>query len=79
MRTNEGRHCHLEQPRYALSWKTFAIEVMPGHWAILDQCAYGCCCLDTDGQWRLVKKNYVPIDQQAGNSASTFSSVRWWP
>ena len=56
LQVNEGRHCHLEQPRYALSWRTSALKKLPGHQALFDQCAYGCCCLDVDGEWRLVKK-----------------------
>lgn len=53
----EGRHAHLEQPQYALSWKTAALKRLPGYQACFDQCAYGCACLDTDNVWRLVKKS----------------------
>jgi len=51
-----GRHAHLEQPEHALSWKTSALHDLPGLWTPFDQCAYGCCCLDDDNCWRLVKK-----------------------
>ena len=57
IQVNEGRHAHLEQPQYALSWKTAALRRLPGHRACFDQCAYGCACLDVDGVWRLVKKS----------------------
>ena len=56
IQVNEGRHAHLEQPMYALSWKTSALKRLPGHRACFDQCAYGCACLDQDNVWRLVKK-----------------------
>ena len=56
LQVNDGRHGHLEQPLHALSWKTTALKILPGHWAMFDQCAYGCCCLDVDGTWKLVKK-----------------------
>ena len=52
-----GRHAHLEQPEHALSWRTTALKDLPGIWTPFDQCAYGCCCLDSDGYWRLVKKS----------------------
>ena len=51
-----GRHAHLEQPEHALSWKTSALHDLPGLWTPFDQCAFGCCCLDNDNCWRLVKK-----------------------
>ena len=57
IQVNEGRHAHLEQPQYALSWKISALRRLPGHRACFDQCAYGCACLDVDGMWRLVRKS----------------------
>ena len=51
-----GRHAHLEQPEHALSWRTTALKDLPGLWTPFDQCAHGCCCLDSDGCWRLVRK-----------------------
>jgi hypothetical protein len=51
-----ARHAHLEQPSKALSWKTVALRDLPGFHVVFDQCMYGCCCLDFDDNWRLVKK-----------------------
>ena len=51
-----GAHAHVEQPAFALSWKTRALRDLPGFYAIFDQCQYGAQCLDTDGVWKPVKK-----------------------
>ena len=51
-----GAHAHLEQPAFALSWKTRALRDLPGFHAVFDQCQYGAQCLDTDGVWKPVKK-----------------------
>ena len=51
-----GAHAHVEQPAFALSWKTRALRVLPGFHAVFDQCQYGAQCLDTDGVWKPVKK-----------------------
>ena len=51
-----ARHAHIEQPERALSWKTVALRDLPGFYVSFDQCMYGCCCLDYDDHWRLVKK-----------------------
>ena len=45
----QGGHAHIEQPAYALSWKTNAFRNLPGLKAIFDQCRYGCVCPDDDG------------------------------
>ena len=52
----QGGHCHLEQPAYALSWKTKALHDLPGFRAHFDQCQYGAQCEDVDMVWRPVKK-----------------------
>ena len=41
----------------ALSWKTTALKDLPGFWVVFHQCMFGCCCLDSDGLWKLVKKS----------------------
>ena len=51
-----GAHAHVEQPAFALSWKTRALRDLPGFHAVFDQCQYGAQCLDTDGVWKPVKK-----------------------
>ena len=51
-----ARHAHVEQPRYALSWKTKALSSLPGYFATFDQCQYGAQCLDDHGAWLPVKK-----------------------
>ncbi len=51
-----GAHAHLEQPAFALSWKTRALRDLPGFHAVFDQCQYGAQCLDYDGLWKPVKK-----------------------
>ena len=50
-----GAHAHVEQPAFALSWKTRALRDLPGFHAVY-QCQYGAQCLDTDGVWKPVKK-----------------------
>ena len=52
-----ARHAHLEQPKYALSWKTSALKALPGYAAEFDQCRYGAQCLDDDGQWKPVQNS----------------------
>ena len=54
---HHGRHCHLEQPKHAQSWRTRALRDLPGQRADFDQCRYGATCLDTDGIRRPVKKS----------------------
>ena len=39
---DHGRHAHLEQPAFALSWKTQALRSLPGWWSHFDQCMHGC-------------------------------------
>ena len=51
-----GCHAHIEQPAFALSWKTSALRDFPGLWTRFDQCRYGAECQDDDLEWRLVKK-----------------------
>ena len=53
---NGGRHCTVEQPKLALSWKTKAFRDLPGYRAEFDQCMYGCVCLSDDGRWLPSKK-----------------------
>ena len=52
----EGRHAALEQPRYALSWKTKTLESMPGFDSDLDQCQFGCTLPDQDYIEQYIKK-----------------------
>ena len=54
---DNGRHAHLEQPAFALSWKTQALKSLPGWWSHFDQCMYGCMCLHTDGRWLPARKS----------------------
>ena len=51
-----GGHAHLEQPAFALSWKTKSLSALPGIQARFDQCQYGCQCLDFDNIWKPVRK-----------------------
>ena len=51
-----GRQAHLEQPHGALSWETTSLKSLPGLYVTFDQCCYGAMCLDSDGQWKLVRK-----------------------
>ena len=51
-----GRHAHIEQPRYSMSWKTKALRDLPGRRADFDQCQYGAVCQDEEGEWLPVKK-----------------------
>ena len=51
-----GCHCHLEQPKDALSWRTTALMKLPGFRAEFDACAYGAQCLDADGIWKPTRK-----------------------
>lgn len=46
----QGGHAHLEQPAYALSWRTQALSKLPGHHSVFDMCRYGCECEDVDGR-----------------------------
>ena len=50
-------HAHLEQPKFALSWKTSALKALPGYAAEFDQRRYGAQCLDDDGQWKPIQKS----------------------
>ena len=52
----EHRHAALEQPRYAVSWKTKTFMKLPGYDAHLDQCQYGCCLPDENGVLQFIKK-----------------------
>ena len=58
---DNGRHAHLEQPAFALSWKTQALRLLPGWWSMFDQCMYGCMCLHTDGRWLPTRKTTVVL------------------
>ena len=52
-----ARHAHVEQPRYALSWKTKALKHLPGYDASFDQCMYGAVCMNEQGLWLPVRKS----------------------
>ena len=58
---DHGRHAHLEQPAFALSWKTQALKSLPGWWSQFDQCMYGCMCLHHDGRWHPARKSTVVL------------------
>ena len=73
-----GRHAHLEQPEHALSWKTSALHDLPGLWTPFDQCAFGCCCLDNDNCWRLVKKpTALMTTKMAVHTTLAVHTTRW--
>eukprot|EP00435_Cladocopium_sp_Y103_P032566 s1782_g8.t1 len=52
----EGRHGAIEQPRYALSWKTRTFLDLPGYQCLLDQCQYEVMMPDNDGNDQYIKK-----------------------
>eukprot|EP00435_Cladocopium_sp_Y103_P067059 s369_g29.t1 len=52
----EGRHGAIEQPRYALSWKTRTFYDLPGYQAHLDQCQFEVMMPDNDGNDQYIKK-----------------------
>ena len=56
-----GGHAHLEQPAFALSWKTRSLSALPGYAARFDQCQYGCQCLDFDNTWKPVRKPTIVL------------------
>ena len=58
---DNGRHAHLEQPAFALSWKTRSLKSLPRWWSQFDQCMYGCMCLHTDGRWLPTRKSTVVL------------------
>ena len=58
---DHGRHAHLEQPAFAMSWKTQALKSLPGWWSQFDQCMYGCMCLHVDGRWLPVRKSTLVL------------------
>ena len=58
---DHGRHAHLEQPAFAMSWKTQALKSLPGWWSQFDQCMYGCMCLHADGRWLPARKSTVVL------------------
>ena len=64
---DHGRHAHLEQPAYALSWRTKALKSLPGWWCLFDQCMYGCMCLHVDGRWLPARKSTVILVFQEGD------------
>ena len=61
---DHGRHAHLEQPAYALSWRTKALKSLPGWWCLFDQCMYGCMCLHVDGRWLPARKSTVILSSK---------------
>ena len=61
---DSGRHAHLEQPAYALSWRTQSLKSLPGWWCQFDQCMYGCMCLHTDGRWLPTRKSTVMLSSK---------------
>ena len=54
----EGRHAGLEQPRYAVSWKTKTLKSLEddGFDSLLDQCQFGTMLPDSYGDWMYIKK-----------------------
>ena len=52
----EGRHAALEQPRYALSWKTTTLHDLPGYQCNLDQCQFEVMMADENGMDQYIKK-----------------------
>ena len=54
----EGRHAGLEQPRYAVSWKTKTLKSLEddGFDSLLDQCQFGTMLPDSFGDWMYIKK-----------------------
>eukprot|EP00435_Cladocopium_sp_Y103_P007119 s2224_g2.t1 len=52
----EGRHGALEQPRYALSWKTRTLHDLPGYQCHLDQCQFEVTLPDENGDEQYIKK-----------------------
>ena len=52
----EGRHGAIEQPRYAISWKTRTFHDLPGHPCLLDQCQFEAMMPDSDGNDQYIKK-----------------------
>ena len=52
----EGRHGAIEQPRYAISWKTRTFHDLPGHPCLLDQCQFEAMMPDSDGKDQYIKK-----------------------
>ena len=52
----EGRHGAIEQPRYALSWKTRTFQDLPGTPCLLDQCQFEVMMADNDGNDQYIKK-----------------------
>ena len=72
-----GRHAHIEQPKYALSWQTRALRDLPGRRADFDQCRYGSMCLDTDNVWRPARKSAsILTTKQAVQNAMTLHGHR---
>ena len=61
---DHGRHAHLEQPAFAVSWKTQALKSLPGWWCQFDQCMYGCMCLHTDGRWLPARKSTAVLSSK---------------
>ena len=61
---DHGRHAHLEQPAYALKWRTKALKSLPGWWCLFDQCMYGCMCLHVDGRWLPARKSTVILSSK---------------
>lgn len=51
-----GRHCHIEHPWNACSWKTVAFSNLFGYVTYVDQCAYDLLVPDINGQPGLAKK-----------------------
>ena len=52
----EGRHAALEQPRYAVSWRTKTLRDLPGHACELDQCQFEVTLPDENGYDQYIKK-----------------------
>ena len=52
----EGRHGAIEQPRYAMSWKTRTFHDLPGTPCLLDQCQFEVMMADNEGNDQYIKK-----------------------
>ena len=66
---NEGRHGAIEQPRFAVSWKTKTWSDLPGHECWLDQCQFGVKLPNSQGVDMFVKK---PTRLQCTDSGMAF-------
>ena len=52
----EGRDAALEQPRYAVSWKTKTLDELPGWRSNCDMCQFGAMLPDDEAMMQYIKK-----------------------